>query len=279
MAKRNRKLDYEKMIKEGLGSGKGRDYKPWLKIQDFPSKGRVTRVKGIKTQRQHELFSDLERNYFYYLDFSDNVVDIREQFPLLPIEETIIIAKELGVEHPNNPMTKESIVITSDFLLIVKEKNGEIVEKARTLKYKEDLVDRRVLEKFEIERQCYLKRGIDWGIVTEEEIDKAVSKSIADLYAYQNLEEVELFKEIDSEDLDDMKLYFIRQCASYEGTLKSLCSRFDRTMGMCSGSGISMFKHLLINKMISINIFDGIDLKKHIDIAINELSNNIRGVS
>jgi hypothetical protein len=74
MAKRNRNLDYYKMINEGLGSGKGKDYKPWLKIQDFPSKGRVTRVKGIKTLRQHELFSDLERNYFYYLDFSDNVM-------------------------------------------------------------------------------------------------------------------------------------------------------------------------------------------------------------
>lgn len=37
------------MIKEGLGSEIGKDYKPWLKIQEFPSKGRVTRVKEIKT--------------------------------------------------------------------------------------------------------------------------------------------------------------------------------------------------------------------------------------
>ncbi len=279
MAKRNRKLDYDKMIKEGIGSGKGKDYKPWLEIQDFPSKGRVTRVKGIKTQRQHELFSDLERNYFYYLDFSDNVVDIREQFPLLPIEETMIIAKELGIEHPNNPVTKEPIVMTTDFLITLKEKNGEIIENARTVKYKKDLVDKRVLEKFEIERQYYSKRGIDWGIVTEEEVDKSVSKSIADLYTYRNLEEVESFKEISIEELDDIKLYFIRQCASYEGTLKSLCSCFDRTMSMYSGSGISMFKHLLITKMVSINIFEGIDLKKHIDITINEVNNNVRGVS
>jgi hypothetical protein len=74
MAKRSRKLSYEQKIKEGRGSGSGIDYIPWIKIQDFGSKGRVTRVKGIKTLRQHELFSDLERNYFYYLDFSDNVM-------------------------------------------------------------------------------------------------------------------------------------------------------------------------------------------------------------
>jgi len=279
MAKRNRKLDYDKMIKEGNGSGIGKDYKPWLEIQDFPSKGRVTRVKGIKTERQHELFSDLERNYFYYLDFADNVVDIREQFPLLPIEETITIAKELGIEHPTNPISREPIVMTTDFLITFKEKNGEVIEKARTLKYKNDLVDKRILEKFEIERQYYFKRGIDWGIVTEEEVDKSVSKSIADLYTYQNIKEIELFKEIDAEMLDDMKLYFIRHCSGYGGTLKDICSYFDKTMNMDIGSGIAMFKHLLVTKVISINIFEGIDLKKHIDVAIKELSDNIKGVS
>ena len=38
---------------------------PWLKIQDVSSLGRSTRLKGIKTGRQHEYLSDLERNYFY----------------------------------------------------------------------------------------------------------------------------------------------------------------------------------------------------------------------
>lgn len=40
-------------------------YKPWIKIQDVPSLGRVTRLNVIKTERQHELLSDMERNYFY----------------------------------------------------------------------------------------------------------------------------------------------------------------------------------------------------------------------
>lgn len=28
------------------------------------------------------------------------IIDIREQFPLLPLEETIVIADELGLKHP-----------------------------------------------------------------------------------------------------------------------------------------------------------------------------------
>lgn len=46
------------------------------------SAGRVTRVKLIKNGRQHELMSDMETNYFYLLEFSSDVVDIREQSPL-----------------------------------------------------------------------------------------------------------------------------------------------------------------------------------------------------
>lgn len=78
MAKRKRQQDIERMIKEGRGSGIGKDYKLWIKIQDVASNGRATRVKGVKTDRQHELLSDMERDYFYILDFSDEVVDIRD---------------------------------------------------------------------------------------------------------------------------------------------------------------------------------------------------------
>nr|WP_254052811.1 TnsA endonuclease N-terminal domain-containing protein [Bacillus sp. V59.32b] len=115
MSKRTRTSRTEKWIKEGRGSGFGAEYKPWLKIQDVSSKGRSTRLKGIKTNRQHEFLSDLERNYFYITEYSDLVIDIREQFPLLPLEETIVIADELGIKHPTNPRSGELIVMTTDF--------------------------------------------------------------------------------------------------------------------------------------------------------------------
>lgn len=51
MAKRKRIHNIEKMIKEGYGSGIGKDYKPWIHIQYIPFIGRDTRVKRIKTGR------------------------------------------------------------------------------------------------------------------------------------------------------------------------------------------------------------------------------------
>ena len=64
MAKRKRDFTdskYEKKLKDGKGSGYGKDYKPWLTIQDVPSNGRSTRIKGIVTGRQHDVLSDMER--------------------------------------------------------------------------------------------------------------------------------------------------------------------------------------------------------------------------
>jgi hypothetical protein len=70
MAKRKRTSKIEKWIQEGRGSGSGSKYIPWLTIQNVSSDGRSTRLKGIKTNRQHEFLSDMERNYFYILEYS-----------------------------------------------------------------------------------------------------------------------------------------------------------------------------------------------------------------
>jgi len=273
VAKRKRNSNYEKMIKEGRGSGEGKNYKPWILIQDVPSIGRSSRIKGITTQRQHDFLSDLERNYFYYLDFSDNVIDIREQFPLLPIEETIMIAEELGIEHPKHPETKEPIVMTTDFLITLINEKGEKILKARTLKYKDELFKKRVLEKFEIERNYFMRNNIDWGIVTENEIDKNISSTIADLYNYQYINEIEGFLDLDKDAFIDIKYYFINKLVDYSGTLRSLCTEFDHNMQLISGSGIALFKHLLIIKELKMNLQNGINFNSHVNVSINETGN------
>nr|WP_307905906.1 TnsA endonuclease N-terminal domain-containing protein [Clostridium botulinum] len=198
------------MISEGKGQGRADKYKPWITIQDVPSLGRVTRLKGIKTGRQHEFLSDMEKNYFYFLEYSDKVVDIREQYPLLPIEETILIAKELGINHPKNPETGELIVMTTDFLISLYNKD-EFIEVARTIKPKNELFNKRIIEKFEIERIYWSRRNIDWGIVTEKEINKTVAENIAFVHSYKNLLDFDAFINIDNSLIKDIIYEFIKE--------------------------------------------------------------------
>jgi hypothetical protein len=265
MAKRKRIHDIEKMIKEGYGSGVGSEYKPWIKIQDVPSLGRVTRVKGMKTNRQHELLSDMERNYFYILEFSDNVIDIREQYPLIPIEDTISIANESGIRYPTNPETGEDIVMTTDFLITISSADG-IKEVARTIKSKDDLLDKRILEKFEIERVFWEKRGIEWGIVTEEEIDKTIAYNISFIQGYKDIRNVDSFSEMEAIEVKDLIYELLKRIVDDERSMRSICSEFDNDMALEKGSGLSIFKYLIINKIIEIDISKKIDVSSKIPI-------------
>src|SRR3990172_4233468 len=172
MAKRSRKTNertINRRLHEGRGQGRGATYKPWLTVQDVPSQGLAHRVKSWTTGRVHHLFSNLERDTFYLLDWAGGVIDIREQYPLLPLEETEGIAEQIGVRHPTDPRTRHSVVMTTDFLVDVQRADG-IIQQARTVKPAGRLDNSRTLEKLEIERRYWQSRDVDWGIVTEREI-------------------------------------------------------------------------------------------------------------
>ncbi len=149
-------------IKEGRGQGgELSNYIPWIKIQDISSQGNASRLIGWTAKRQHELLSNLERDFFLLLDWEDTVVDIREQFPL-NVETTIRIAEEKGIKHSKDNSSGIPIDMTTDFFITV-VKNSERKYIARTVKPSEQLEDKRVIEKFEIEREYWEIQGISWG--------------------------------------------------------------------------------------------------------------------
>ncbi|WP_228706058.1 MULTISPECIES: hypothetical protein [unclassified Marinobacter] len=68
----------QKWIKEGSGSGNGKDYHPWLTVRDLSSRGRSHRVMGHLTQRTHHLLSDMELAAFLLLEWNPAVTEVVE---------------------------------------------------------------------------------------------------------------------------------------------------------------------------------------------------------
>ncbi|BBN97579.1 TnsA endonuclease N-terminal domain-containing protein [Sporolactobacillus terrae] len=227
---------------EGRGSGELSNYKPWLTIQNVPSSGRVHRIKGWKTSRIHHLLSDLERNYFYLLEWADNVIDIREQYPLNR-EITVNIAANKQISHPIDPSTQTPIVMTTDFFITIR-KNERITYIARTIKPSEKLENPRIRDKFEIECTYWQKREVDWGIVTEKDIPKEAVKNIGWMHSSYQLpasSEYNLVSELSA---------FLQK--SKDSILLSL-RNFDKSYRLEDGTALSLFKYLLARKSI---IFD-----------------------
>lgn len=280
MAKRkreNRPELYAKWIKEGYGQGIGKEYKPWLTNQDVPSKGRATRLHGIKTDRQHDVFSDKEKKYMYILEYADCVKDIREQYPLFTLEQTMAIADELGIEHPKDPVTGENIIMTTDFLITI-EKNGQLLQLARTLKSPEELDNYRQIEKFEIERRYWHVKGIDWGIVTENEIDDTFASNIGNVRSFWKLDDISYFENLSAGHIKKLINTFKTMLMGQEINVREVANDFDDRMMLVPGTSISLFKHLIITKQIEIDLFKKLNIDSPMAIYSKDVDATIQGV-
>ena len=164
MAKRNTNWDENKLkrwIQEGRGQGEGKEYKPWLTIQDYPSMGRATRIFGWTTQRIHHFFSDSQLKYFYLLDWEEKVVDIREHYPLLDLETVLEDTADLKLDKFIDKKTKEPYILTTTFLITLLNHDGQKSFAARSIKYASELSKKTTIEKLEIERRYWTAKGIN----------------------------------------------------------------------------------------------------------------------
>jgi len=239
----------EKRRKEGRGLGRGHDYKPELRIQDVASIGLATRVRGWKTGRVHHFMSQLEWFFFYVLDWSPSVLDIREQFPL-DLDETLAIAQQLCIRHPTDVKTKQPIVMTTDFIITVGNALHN-VDVARTIKYRNKLSSLRVIEKFEIERVYWANRGVDWGIITEADVSREFVNNVQWVHSHKDLESL---APIAQGTVNVVEHHLALKLISKDSPLKSLAEQSDRIFALKAGTSLAVVRHLIANRRFRIDM-------------------------
>ena len=257
-----RVIDKTKLLQK-RGTGTGKEYKPWFFVSEVSSRGQKNRVLGTKTGRIHTCLSELERDYCYILDFSDKVIDIREQFPLLPLSKTVKIAKDLGLRHGSDN-SGNPLIMSTDFLITLN--SGEIV--ARTLKYQSELNEKAnsIMPKFRIEEEYYKELGINWQIVREIDFDRVKARNIGACYGFKDLRyQGEIFKEYASYKNHVLEMYN-RLMESNNKPLKNLLSNYEKDTNLDQGIAINIIKHMLFHKMITIDMRSFIKLGKNLEI-------------
>lgn len=232
-----------KRIAEGRGQGTGTSYVPWLSVHDFPSKGRVHRIKGWKHGRVHHLFSDLEANLFYTFEWSTTIIEIREQYPLLPLKETLAIAEQLKVKHPADPRTGHPLVMTTDFFLTIKRKLETRYE-ALAAKYSSDLISQRTREKLEIERMYWYRRNVDWSVGTEKQLHLILIDNIKWVHPYRHLN--------DLYPLSNARVNLIASSLTQTAQdnnlpLRDITRLCDGNLSLRRGTSMAVVRHLLAN--------------------------------
>lgn len=250
----------EKFYKEGRGTGELNHYIPWIKTHEVPSRGRVHRPIGWKTRRIHHVLSDLELSYFYYLEWSQKVIDIREQFPL-ERESTMKIALDKGIKHPIDNRTQTNIVMTTDFLITTRTDN-EIIYLARAIKPSSELEDPRVLEKLELERQYWEDNNVEWCLIDEKVMSKQFVKNLHYVHEYYKLKD----KKEEEKSMHFLEFIANEQRLNPYKELVECCNEFDSLYNLEYGSGIYYLRHLYANKYV---------LAKNMEISIQPFEINL----
>jgi hypothetical protein len=249
---------YNQFLKEGRGHGTGSEYAPWLKISDYPSLGRATRVFGWKTNRIHHFFSDIQTKYFYLLEWQDTVIDIREHFPLIEIDKTIKEKEDLKFDMFKDKETGTPYILTTTFLITIKDiDDAKQKYMARTVKSYTELEKKNTLERMEIERRYWASKGVNWGIVTQKEISNVLAKNIewihSSLHSYNE-------RGLTREDITYLCNILKEQLAGSSHPIRKITTDFDREFNYESGTGLFIFKYLVASKQIKIDMNNPIDI-------------------
>lgn len=246
-------------LKEGRGSGRGLDYQPWLTVQDVPSKGEVNRIPGAKHRRVHHLLSRLELAVFLDCDWHPDVTEIREQFPI-DRDETRAIAERMGIRHPS--FRGVDTVMTTDLLVDISGPDMDARQVAITIKPAEELDVVREIEKLEIMRRYWAKRGVFQRIVTEHEISERRRDNLIWLHEWRWLDSIAVPYEGYWTERSECLLEALRASSEdFHRTLGSLLEETERRKLWRVGEGLSALRHLGATRRIIIDLDREFDVR------------------
>lgn len=238
--------------REGRGSGRGADYQPWIRVSDISSDGKSGRPWSKKTGRKHDVLSDVERAIFFALEWSTEVLDIREQYPL-DRELTQDIAREMRVRHPHYPGTHVPTVMTVDFMVTKASAEGA-TETAINAKCATDAEDESSLVKLEIQRRYFELVGVPHHLIFDTQLPK---QKISNIKWIRDA----LLKDGEFEPRPGYFDEFSRRMAQElldprwaELALNEYCELFDDRHSLETGTGLRAVRILMAQRALQVDL-------------------------
>lgn len=235
------------MVTAGYGRGTGESYRPWIHVRDLSSTGISRRAPSAKTGRTIQLLSDVEYDLFLLLEWAQEFVDIREQYPL-DRDFTLDVARTLGIKHPYYPGTHVPVVLTVDFLCTrMRDKHEEFV--AFNAKRTEEAEDEESLRKLEVQRASLELLGIPHHLVFHTDLPAQKVRNIDWIRD-------SLVKEGESEPRPgywasmSIRLSQMFSNARQDLSLSEFCASFDTAHGAVPGTGLRAARLLMYEKVL-----------------------------
>lgn len=238
-------------VKAGLGQGRGKEYKPWIRVHDFSSRGLSQRIPLRITGRTHHVFSLLEANFLYWMSEREDVSDIREQYPCLPIRESLALARKLGIPHPWDRRKCQPFVMTSDFRVTFIESRA-LQDKVFSLKYAVELDKKTVNRKLWLEKRFWADRGIEWSLITERDIPRVFVENAKWIHGCWRPESVAPLLPADVERIGRMVRE--QRAQNPDHALGLITMGVDEELGCSPGTSMKAIRYLIASKQWKVDM-------------------------
>jgi hypothetical protein len=231
----------QQRLDDGRGKGSLSTYKPFILVGEFSSSGESIRVKSHITNRVHHFHSGIEFAVFLVFAYSNQTVDLREQFPI-PLVDSLNICKQLGIKHPQ--VKSELYIVTTD--LLINLKCGKKL--AIAVKPVSKLNQKRTMAKLQIERSYWESQGVDWLLFTDKEVSPSLKQNLHWLKPFLDPESSEQY-DVTEEDVNTL----IERLSKYTcGKVSKICGLLDDQYQVEGGTHITIFRYAVANYFIKI---------------------------
>ena len=135
--------------------------------------------------------------------------------------------------------------MTTDFLVTVRHPH-ELKEFALTVKYSKDLENPRTIEKLEIERFYWTRRGVVWRIITEKDLKTTLIKNIKWVHSFANLQYFS--RHITPLVIESTAAFMYDKVSCGNTAIRVATTASDREFSLEKGTSLAIVRHLIAAK-------------------------------
>ena len=167
-------------IKLGNRTNEGKDYQPFIKSREFNSMGTCSNITDWKHGRQMQLLSQIELGIYMQQRWRDDVLDIRERFPLdNEIVDKILISSNAELESKGHrkitrPLHSIESTMTTDLLLTLDNGSYEAISVVTD----RNKLTNREIEKIWIEKKYWNSQGVVFRLMDKSDINPILVKNL-----------------------------------------------------------------------------------------------------
>lgn len=188
---------------------------------------------------------------------------MKEHVPLYDFEEVVGEQEDIDIRKFKDKQSGFPYILTTTFLITVRGNDGNTYDVARSVKASHELERKAVIERFELIRRYFWKKGIDWALLTQKELPIVKAKNIEWIHPARFLEETTDFTK---GDISYISGILLESLYKNKRPVREITSSVDSQLNLEAGSGLLLFKHLLTTKQIKIDMNKKIELNQSAEV-------------